>query len=446
MASITLVNHASVLIEDQGFGLLSDPWYFGKAFNSSWSLLEENTESEIDEILKRVHVIWISHEHPDHFSVAFFRRYIDSLIERQVMVLFQETQDKRVVSFVRSLGLKVLELADDGIAVLREGFTVKLIKYGLIDSSLLICCSGFRILNLNDCTFRSSYELRRLKKRVENLDVLLTQFGNASWKPNSAISTLDKIKWQKIATLQKQVHHLMPSILIPFASFSYWCKNESSYLNHSKATTREIAIQLKSHVNCQVLRKMSALNLSTPVDVSDTYYWDNLISTVPVSYQRPVPQSINSHLLPVYIAQVSKDLKTHNNKYLLRLLRLLRLSSVPFLVKSIDNGEVWMIDPYHGRIISKEQQSIFDINVRYDVMEMLLTSPFGLDTLIISGDFVPGRRGGLQRVIRSMWLRNINCYGYKLRISFSELIRFKACLRLLIAVVMSQLETYFKRY
>ena len=80
---ITLVNHASVLIESNGTSILSDPWFFGPAFNGGWSLLFENKEEEIKNILSRTKYIWISHEHPDHFSVPFFFKYKELLLEKK---------------------------------------------------------------------------------------------------------------------------------------------------------------------------------------------------------------------------------------------------------------------------------------------------------------------------------------------------------------------------
>ena len=99
---ISLVNHASILVEKGDISILSDPWYFGSAFHEGGSLIHENKESEIKDILNSVTHIWISHEHPDHFSVGFFKTYKDLLISKKIKFLFQETKDKRVVNFLQS--------------------------------------------------------------------------------------------------------------------------------------------------------------------------------------------------------------------------------------------------------------------------------------------------------------------------------------------------------
>ena len=69
--SIQFINHASVKITISGKKILCDPWYEGSIFNEGWDLISYETIN-YDELLKDLDYIWISHEHPDHFSVNFF--------------------------------------------------------------------------------------------------------------------------------------------------------------------------------------------------------------------------------------------------------------------------------------------------------------------------------------------------------------------------------------
>ena len=73
--SIQFINHASVVIKHDDVALLSDPWYQGDAFHKGWNLLHELNDSEIQELLEQITHIWISHEHPDHFSIMFFNKF-----------------------------------------------------------------------------------------------------------------------------------------------------------------------------------------------------------------------------------------------------------------------------------------------------------------------------------------------------------------------------------
>ena len=52
--------------------ILTDPWYNGNAFDNGWSLLYENKHKFIIKVLNKTNYIYITHEHPDHFSIKFF--------------------------------------------------------------------------------------------------------------------------------------------------------------------------------------------------------------------------------------------------------------------------------------------------------------------------------------------------------------------------------------
>ena len=81
MDKIRLVNHSSIFINNQNknLGILTDPWYDGFAFNNGWSLLYKNDIEEIKDLLKKTNYIFISHEHPDHFSIKFFIDYEEAI-------------------------------------------------------------------------------------------------------------------------------------------------------------------------------------------------------------------------------------------------------------------------------------------------------------------------------------------------------------------------------
>ncbi|HQX07121.1 MAG TPA: MBL fold metallo-hydrolase, partial [Zoogloea sp.] len=65
------MNHSCIVLESPGTRVLCDPWFEGTAFNDGWRLLVEHSH-RIDEI--PCDYIWLSHEHPDHFSIPTLRR------------------------------------------------------------------------------------------------------------------------------------------------------------------------------------------------------------------------------------------------------------------------------------------------------------------------------------------------------------------------------------
>ena len=111
--TIEFVNHASVIIKGNNISILSDPWFQGDAFHKGWNLLDETNDDNIDKILDKITHVWISHEHPDHFSVFFFKKFKKKLINKSIKILFQETTDKRVINFLRNEKFDCQELTNN---------------------------------------------------------------------------------------------------------------------------------------------------------------------------------------------------------------------------------------------------------------------------------------------------------------------------------------------
>ena len=65
MVLVRLINHACFSIERKDSLTLMDPWFSGRIFNKSWSLIRETDLQSIDGIEKLKNIV-ISHEHPDH--------------------------------------------------------------------------------------------------------------------------------------------------------------------------------------------------------------------------------------------------------------------------------------------------------------------------------------------------------------------------------------------
>ena len=162
--SITLVNHASVLVKGKTRAVLTDPWYWGSAFHQGWSLMYENTKVDIENVLDNTNYIWISHEHPDHFSIPFFKLYREKLISLGIKVIFQATKDKRVKKFIASEGIEVIELEEFHLFEIEEGYNISIAKDDFYDSSLIIQLNGKKIFNLNDCHFLSERKIKKFKK------------------------------------------------------------------------------------------------------------------------------------------------------------------------------------------------------------------------------------------------------------------------------------------
>src|SRR3954471_24762625 len=225
---ITLINHACVKIALGDVVILCDPWLSGPAFNNGWDLLVP-TPMRLDDVMAGVTHIWVSHEHPDHFVPKFFidtaQRY------RTIPVLFQETRDRRVKSFVESRGFKVMELPDRREQAM-GGVRIMCGVSDFYDSWLHVTDGAEAVLNLNDCAEGDESELREIARLTGHTDVLLTQFSYAAWKGGRANAHFRKVAAErKLETIAVQVRTLKPRQVVPFASFVYFSNEENFYLN-----------------------------------------------------------------------------------------------------------------------------------------------------------------------------------------------------------------------
>ena len=183
----TFVNHASFMVRNDTAVLLIDPWVEGSAFNNGWSLLDRSSSNAaLIADLNRTALpvfIWISHEHPDHFSIAFVKA-LKADARVRVTFLYQRTLDGRVAGFLRRPGFAVV-VCEPGVPVaLGHGMRIAVFPFSAGDSWALIQSGARTLRNLNDCVINTSAQCQDVKAKVAALapriDVLLTQFGHAN--------------------------------------------------------------------------------------------------------------------------------------------------------------------------------------------------------------------------------------------------------------------------
>ena len=261
--NITFVNHASIKIANNETSILTDPWYEGDAFNKGWSLLYENNEKDIFQILSDIQYIWISHEHPDHFSILFFKKYLNIILSNKIKVIFQNTKDKRVINYITSLDIKVIELSENKFFNLSKNFKIKIIKSDFYDSALIVHVDDKVIFNLNDCPINDEKNLELFRKTHGKCDILLTQFSYAAWKGGKLNESWRKhAAKQKLETIKLQSKVLNPVIIIPFASFIYFANTENFYLNdHSNQVNTLVNFSNDNSLNFAIMKPNEKQNI-----------------------------------------------------------------------------------------------------------------------------------------------------------------------------------------
>ena len=223
-SAIRLINHASVIFEFDDIKILTDPWYEGSVFHKGWKLIHQQTTEETLNSISDVTHIYISHEHPDHFSPIFFlnKEISKILINNKVKIIFQETKDKRVLKFLEKKGYEVVEVLNNKFLHINKNVKIKIVKFGYIDSSLIIEAKDKKILNLNDCPLNKEDEIKKFKKKHGEFDILLSQFSYAAWKGGKENNSYRELAAkEKINILVKQYEILNCKYIIPFASYIF---------------------------------------------------------------------------------------------------------------------------------------------------------------------------------------------------------------------------------
>ncbi|MCK0166855.1 hypothetical protein MWU52_04755 [Jannaschia sp. S6380] len=408
--TIEFVNHASVLIRHGSVGLLSDPWYSGPAFHKGWRLLHETPEEAVADLLTRTTHIWISHEHPDHFSVGFFKRWGDTIRSRGIALLFQKIDDQRVAGFLRGQGFALTELPMGRPHDLGD-MTVTCLKDEFYDSALSVRAGGRHILNLNDCAVGDRDRAQEIRDAVGPCDILLTQFSYAAWKGGR-----DNRAWrvdaahEKLNNVRIQAEVLAPSTVIPFASFVRFAHERNLYLNDAANTVADVETAFAdADFDLRIMRPGDVTDGTADPEASAAArdWW------LAQSDERPPTtyDSVDEDRLRASFAGWRQRVHANNNVNAMRIAQ--RLSPIrvlqPVTIACDDTGDTWCVDPVAGTL--ERTDGTADLAMHSESLDFLFSNSFGFDTLTVNGTFEEASEGGFARVARSLAIENLNNLG-----------------------------------
>jgi len=411
--TIEFVNHASVIIKGNNISILSDPWFQGDAFHKGWNLLDETNDDNIDKILDKITHVWISHEHPDHFSVFFFKKFKKKLINKSIKILFQETTDKRVINFLRNEKFDCQELTNNNETFLSKSFSVTCIKDGFYDSALLVKYNNEKILNLNDCEINNLSKIDKLKLITGDIDVLLTQFSFAAWKGGKNNKKWrDEAAAEKIKTMKLQIQHFKPKIVIPFASFIYFSNIENKYLNDAANKPKAIVKNLENTSSNIIFMKPNDILGGKDENISTTKaidFWSKRFNEINKKkfhkYEKISIDEINKNFQK-YCLRIKKN----NNFWLMKLTRILSTYSFfkPVKIEIMDLNCILKFDYLTQKIIKTNEKSHLCMNS--ESINFLFKNSFGFDTLTVNGCFEENENGFITST-KTLAIENLNNLG-----------------------------------
>lgn len=415
---VTFINHASVMFEHEGTRLLTDPWWFGDAFNAGWQLLTETTEPT--QTLGEVDYIWYSHEHPDHFSP----RVLAAVPEERragVEVLYQQTRDGKVLEFCENKGFGTRALAQGAPTSLKSGIVATCAGVPIYDSWLMLDIGGVRVLNLNDAPVHSARQLDQLLRAHGPVDVLLTQFGYAGWRGNEDDTALRRSDAEKkLRMMRRQIEHLKPRYTIPFASFAFYAHEENSYMNDGLGDVAEAARVIEAAGSTPVV--LFPGDTWTPGEAHDNgpalERWAEVRATLP---DRPLakaaPRSWEALVeaadrYRTRIADANDD----------RTLKLLRLNPVlpalrPIDIHLWDLGYDVRFSFEHGLQRIDQRSGDYDLKMGSDSLHFVFAHAWGTDTLTVNARF-RADAGGVKRLLTTFGVDQLNNVGIRVSPSF----------------------------
>lgn len=378
------VNHASFLLRRDATTLICGPWLEGTAFKDGWEQISA-TRLAYD-AFHGIDYVWFSHQHPDHFAPANLRR-IDAADRKRITVLYQETGDRLVANWCKSAGFgRIVELP------LREWVPIDnamSVMCGAIndDSWLAIRTPERTLLNVNDCVLKNEERIRPIADAVGHIDVLFTQFSYAQWTGNPPERERRKEDaLEKLERIALQVRILDPQIVVPFASFVYFCHEENFFLNDGMNSVGEVA----QFVEDRLQKKAVVLYPGDRWNAVDTIDWH--------ANARAYESDLNAKIAagPTHFRRTiaAADVEDAVNRFLQRLRkknpyarRLIADHCTLFLT---DSAKAYDLSVNGMRPIDADEFTA-DIATSGENLLYAIKTPWGGNTMHVSGRFVSWR-------------------------------------------------------
>jgi hypothetical protein len=404
---ITLLNHAAVNIQIDGLSLTTDPWFTGSVFDSGWSL-RFPTPPMANTILENSDLIYISHEHPDHFSPASLRS-IDVEKRPMMTVLYQQTKDEKVEKWCLAQGFKFCELKPKQWTKISSNSEAILGTHPFDDSWFAVRIDDCTVLNTNDCVLNEK-SMVIIKDLVGPVDVLLSQFSYAGWCGNETEVGLRKRAADAVLErLRLQCKVLAPDHVVPFASSFYFSAIDNFYMNDEANTLPQVLEELEADGLSTIgLAPGQSWVVGEPhSNESVIKLWENTNINTLQKNQFP---SISLEELVSASQDWVKRLKDRNNRLLLHTFHFLRLVS-EINIHVTDLNQVFSFSPLSG--LKRASTARTDIEMHSSAFHFLVSHDYGVDTLLVNSRMRLSD-GSMKIFLRTFGLGKLNNTGRSL--------------------------------
>jgi hypothetical protein len=254
-----------------------------------------------------------------------------------------------------------------------------------VDSILFAQAGTIRLLNLNDYIPDGIGELRAIKKRINDLSVLFSQFSYANWVGNPGDNeTKQRAAETKISSLLQQIAVLRPTFVVPFASYIFFSNVENFHMNSHMNKIGDIH-DIISHTGAMPI----VLYPGERWLIGERRHCHAALSRYAEDVERALAASprYSGHVVP--LPQLMDEAERFRQKmFTVHAAVILRIvPSTIFWIK--DYGRACKFSYRHGlRECPNVSQESCDISALSGAISHCFTTGWGADTLHVNGCFL----------------------------------------------------------
>ena len=401
---VTLVSHASVVIESHGIRIWTDPWLDGKVFNESWSLFPPAAFDPA--IVDGIHYLWISHIHPDHFHVPSLNS-LPSEFKARIKVLFQDNHAARLFEVLEKCGYKNFQVLRHRKKVaLSEDTSVYCYSAGTLDSCLGVIEPEGALFNVNDSRLNAT-DCRRVRSDIGRVDTVLSQFSLAVY--NGFQPRESHLRRGAAAMLEKIfANHaaLGAKVTIPFASLMRFSLADNRYMNAFANRPRDVwDFAHRRDLGAAILFPGDTYDSAASCDSEPALArYDAVYETID-QFPYDTPAAVPLQPIEKEFHEMTRHLREKYPALLLRMLRAVVVKlpdldkTVAFSIATDSFGEV-------------EPSRAADLIMCSQALHLCFFRPYGLQTLSSSAQHTVMRNLVNWRMHRALFaLNNAHAYG-----------------------------------
>lgn len=370
-----------MIIQTSAGAILTDPWLTGKAFNESWTL---HPEPQLDtRLYSSINYLWISHEHPDHFSVATLKALPEDFKQR-VTVLFQQRNSTKLFDTMREWGFRNFVALPDRTEIQLSPHTrLTCYQVGLIDSVLIVCDRDSLIVNLNDGDLPRG-DLRSIRRRFGTADLVLNQFSIAGmdgyFDPAVALPRAARAKLDYMTL----AHRLLGAkFTVPFASFAYFSTVDNHHINQYANSIQDTQRHFDAH-------RQGTVILAPGDEYTVGEPWDNAPGLAELQRAHDTLASAPLDSPPrISVEELAEAFRHSHAQLSVHYPQLLLWAIGPLRWRLLDTVEIVETDYRRGTfsVRSGKEDAPVDIELYSQPLHYALMTPFGFEALGTSGRY-----------------------------------------------------------